>query len=641
MISSVRSPARPAAGLWPSTVAAAPAPVMKQHRRQLLKLLVPLVIGNGLVVALCLVGLHLLSAARGYVGGESRWSKGHAIAAVELRAYAATGAPSHLEAFRAALDVPLADREAREIMERPVLDDEARKALEKAFERGGIVVADQPGMVRLFRWFGDNPLMAPSLEAWRRGDELIAELLQIGDHMQRLADMPRGPEHMGERLLLMQRLDRLDTDLRALELRFSEALAESSRNAFLLIAIAIGVVSGLLTLATVVLIVIGVRQHNQDALALASINRRWALAAQASGIGMAEWVTEGDQIRLDARACAIYGLQPSPQGRLLAREDLRAQLDPRDFALMDAAFARAASEEGVLDLRYRIRVNGELRHLELTGQRHTDNDISAVVAVLRDVSDQVRQEQVALEKAAAERSARARVEFLSRLSHELRTPLNAVLGFSELLQMDPKEPLSERQQQRVQLISGAGVHLLRLVDDVLDISGIDTGHFKLQRVPTALGPVIQDALGLNGDQLRNSSHVEVAKLRPGLAAWADAQRLNQILVNLLSNACKYTRPGTSVRLTVEEYGQTVDISVHDEGPGMSEAEIKQLFQPFKRLASGAHKPGTGLGLTIVKMLAEQMGGSVTVQSVPDKGSVFTVSLARATLPEAVSTASTC
>jgi signal transduction histidine kinase len=641
MISTARSPAPTAAGLRPAAEAAAPAPAAPQHRRHLAKLLVPLLIGNGLVVALCMVGLHLLSAARGYVGGESRWSKGHAIASVELRAYAATEDPSHLAAFRAALDVPLADREAREIMERPELDDEARRALERAFERGGIVVADQPGMVRLFRWFGDSPLMAPSLDAWRRGDELVAEMLGIGQHMQQLAEAPHGPEHVGERLLLMQRLDRLDGELRALELRFSDALAESSRNAFLLIATAIGVVSGLLTLATVALIVVGVRQHNRDAQALAVSNRRWTLAAQAAGIGLAEWATDSDEIHLDARACAIYGLTSPPQGRMLSRTELRNQLDPRDFAAMDAAFARAASEEGVLDLRYRIRVDGQLRHLELTGQRHTDNenDISAVVAVLRDVSDQVRQEQIALEKAAAERAAKARVEFLSRLSHELRTPLNAVLGFSELLQMDPKEPLSERQQQRVQLIAGAGVHLLRLVDDVLDISGIDAGHFKLQRIPTALEPVIHDALGLNGDQYRNGTQIEIGPLRPGLAAWADAQRLNQVLVNLLSNACKYNRPGGCVRLTVEETGKQVDISVRDEGPGMTEAEIKQLFQPFKRLPSGADKPGTGLGLTIVKMLAEQMGGGVTVQSVPGRGTVFTVHLEAATLPEAVSPAS--
>ena len=635
MISTARSSAPPTAGLWSSTRAAVPAKeaTAGPQRGQLTKLLVPLLIGNGLVVVLCMLGLHLLSGARAYVGGEGRWSKGHALAALELRAYAATEAPEHMQAFRAALDVPLADHEARELMERPSLDDDALLALDKAFERGGIVPADRPAIVRLFRWFGDTPLMTDSVAAWRRGDKLIAELQSIGERMQQLALKPHGPERIGERLLLLQRLEWLDQELRALELRFSDALGESSRDAYALVATAIGIVSGLLTLATLTLIVIGVRQHNKDAHALASVNRRWMLAAQASGIGLAEWVTDGDQIRLDTRACAIYGYGHCPEGRLLSRAVLRERLDPRDFSMMDLAFARAASGEGVLDLRYRIFVDGQLRHLELTGQRHTDDEVSTVVAVLRDVSDQVRQEQIALEKAAAERSAKARIEFLSRLSHELRTPLNAVLGFSELLQMDPKEPLSERQQQRVQLIAGAGVHLLRLVDDVLDISGIDAGHFKLQRVPTALAPVIHDAIGLNGDELRNDSVVEVGTLRPGLAAWADAQRLGQILVNLLSNACKYNRPGGRVRLSVEESGRHVEISVRDEGPGMSEAEIKQLFQPFKRLPSGSHKPGTGLGLTIVKMLAEQMGGGVTVQSLIGEGTVFTVSLARATLPE--------
>ena len=260
--------------------------------------------------------------------------------------------------------------------------------------------------------------------------------------------------------------------------------------------------------------------------------------------------------------------------------------------------------------------------------------------LLREISAH-RKTDAALQDAkdAAEAANRAKSRYVVGLSHELRTPLNAVLGFSELLQMDVNEPLSERQMQRVQLISGAGVHLLRLVDDVLDISGIDAGQFKLHRVPTLLAPVIRDALSLNGDQQGLGAEVEVDPVPPQLAAWADAQRLGQVLVNLINNACKYNRPGGRVRLSVEEHAQRVEISISDEGPGMTEAEIKQLFQPFKRLPSGADKPGTGLGLTIVKMLTEQMGGSITVQSLPGRGSVFTVSLNAVSEPATASTAS--
>ncbi len=640
MISTARSPAPPAAtGLWPVPATAAPAPVRESRRRQLAKLLVPLIVANGLVLLLCVFGLHLLSAARGFVGGESKWSKAHAVASVELRAYAATESPAHLRAFREALDVPLADREARGYLDLPDLDDAAANALDRAYARGGIDAEDRTGITQLYRWFGNSQLMQPSIEAWKRGDELIAELQDLGNHMQALAGAPRGPESVGERLLLLQRLDRLDAELREQELRFSDALGTSSREAYHLIAVVTGVITVTLTLATVVLIVIGVRRHHRDAEALTQSNQRWALAAQADGIGMAEWVIDDAYIRLDARASAIYGFNSPPEGLIILRSRLRERIEPLDIGLMQEAEARAVAGE-VPNLRYRIHVNGQMRHVEITGKRHVgENGTGLIIVILRDVSAQVQQEQLKLEKTAAERSAAARIEFLSRLSHELRTPLNAVLGFSELLQMDVNEPLSERQMQRVQLISGAGVHLLRLVDDVLDISGIDAGQFKLHRVPTLLAPVIRDALSLNGDQQGLGAEVEVEPVPPQLAAWADAQRLGQVLVNLINNACKYNRPGGRVRLSVEEHAQRVEISISDEGPGMTEAEIKQLFQPFKRLPSGADKPGTGLGLTIVKMLTEQMGGSITVQSLPGRGSVFTVSLSAVSEPATASTAS--
>jgi len=648
MISTARSSAPPAAaGLWPAAAEAAPVPApapavasRESRRSQLAKLLVPLVVANGLVLLLCVLGLHLLSAARGFVGGESKWSKAHAIASVELRAYAATESPQHLNAFREALDLPLADREARGYLDLPELDDASAEALDRAYARGGIDVDDRAGITRLYRWFGGTPLMQPSIEAWQRGDDLIAELQQLGDNMQRLAALPRGPESVGERLLLLQRLDRLDAELREQELRFSDALGTASRNAYHLIAITTGVITFTLTLGTGLLIVIGVRRHHRDALALTQSNQRWALAAQADGIGIAEWTIDDAYIRLDARACAIYGFSSPPEGLHMLRSLLRERIEPLDIPLMQEAETRAIAGQ-VPNLRYRIHVGGQIRHLEITGKRH-DNEkgASLIVVILRDVSAQVQQEQLKLEKTAAERSAAARIEFLSRLSHELRTPLNAVLGFSELLQMDANEPLTDRQLQRVQLISGAGVHLLRLVDDVLDISGIDAGQFKLHRVPTQLAPVVRDALSLNSDQQGLGAVVELDPIPASITVWADAQRLGQVLVNLINNACKYNRPGGRVRLSVEaSSAQRVEISISDEGPGMTEAEIKQLFQPFKRLPSGADKPGTGLGLTIVKMLTEQMGGSITVQSLPGRGSVFTVSLHTVAEPASISTVS--
>jgi len=628
--------------------AAAHAPVRPQalspgvrRRRQAVLVLAPLVIGNLLVLLLCVMGLNLLSAARAYVGGESLWSKGRALAAHQLRTYAQTRDPHDLQAFQGALDVPLADQQTRQLMEAPE-PDMAR--LRQTFQRGGVSLDDVDGMVRLYRWFGDTSLMAPSIAAWRAGDAAIAELQQLGERMRALAQAPVTASSQAQMQEILQQLDEHETQLRALEQRFSTALSDSSRAAYQVLSLTIGAATAGLTLCSVLLILAGLRQRGRDEQALTDANKRWALAAEADGIGLFEWDVDNNTVRLDARACAIYGFKGPPEGLVVARSEMRARVDPLDAPALQAAQERAIRQEGTLNARYRIQMpDKSLRHLEMSAlMRDSEGDADGgrrMVGIVRDIGQQVRQEQLSLEKVAAERTASARIEFLSRLSHELRTPLNAVLGFSELLQLDTSDPLTDRQHQRVQLISGAGVHLLRLVNDVLDISGIDSGHFKLERVPTALAPVIADALDLNGpDQQKYHVSVTVLPLPEGVAAWADAQRLGQVLNNLLSNACKYTRSGGCVTLQVQQSKGWVEISVHDEGPGLNEAEIKQLFQPFKRLASAGEKPGTGLGLTIVKLLSEQMGGGVTVQGLPGRGSIFTVSLQAASMaadPQAV------
>ena len=625
----------------PAAAMPAPAPALSpavRRRRQAVLVLAPLVIGNLLVLLLCVMGLNLLSAARAYVGGESLWSKGRALATQQLRAYVQTRDPQHLQAFQAALDVPLADRETRQLMEQPEPD---MSHLRQTFQRGGISLDDVDGMVRLYRWFGDTSLMAPSIAAWRAGDASIAELQQLGERMRALTQEPDNTSSQALAQRLLAELETQEARLQVLEQRFSTALSDSSRAAYQVLSVTMGAATVGLTLCSVLLILAGLRQRGRDEQALTDANKRWSLAAEADGIGVFEWDLDSNTVRLDARACAIYGFSGPPEGLLLPRSEIRARIEPLDAPALQAAQERAIRLEGTLNVRYRAQMpDKSLRHLEMSalmcvGEEGNTAGGGRMVGIVRDIGQQVRQEQLALEKVAAERTAAARIEFLSRLSHELRTPLNAVLGFSELLQLDPSDPLTERQCQRVQLISGAGVHLLRLVNDVLDISGIDSGHFKIERVPTDLAPVIADALDLNGpDQQKYHVSVTLLPLPEGLAAWADAQRLGQVLNNLLSNACKYTRSGGSVTVQAQQSKGWVEISVHDEGPGLCDTEIKQLFQPFKRLASAGEKPGTGLGLTIVKLLAEQMGGGVTVQSLPGRGSIFTVSLQAASLPDA-------
>jgi signal transduction histidine kinase/ActR/RegA family two-component response regulator len=231
-------------------------------------------------------------------------------------------------------------------------------------------------------------------------------------------------------------------------------------------------------------------------------------------------------------------------------------------------------------------------------------------------------------KEAAERANDAKSEFLSRMSHELRTPLTAILGFTELLQITD---IPEDQQRRfIDRTHQAGEHLLLLVNDVLDISRVETGTLAMSIEPVALGPVVGDALALLGPLAATRS----ISIDNGVAGHdvvlADATRLRQILVNLVSNAIKYNRDNGSVTLRSTTDNGNVLITVADTGRGLSADDIPRLFQPFERLGVQTGEiEGTGIGLALSRALAEQMAGSITVESALDHGSQFTLRLPNA------------
>lgn len=242
--------------------------------------------------------------------------------------------------------------------------------------------------------------------------------------------------------------------------------------------------------------------------------------------------------------------------------------------------------------------------------------------------------------AAADQANRAKSEFLSRMSHELRTPLNAVLGFAQLMELDSSTPLPPSQQRRAQQIQQAGWHLLSMIDDVLDISRVDSGNMRLNCQPMPLADSLKAAASLVQDlALKRDITVHWPTEVP--ADWgvnADATRLRQILTNLLSNAIKYNRPGGNVKVSVNRHVDSAQqatwrIAVSDNGLGMSAAQQAQLFQPFNRLGrEGSQTDGTGIGLVISRHLAELMKGSLEVHSTEGEGSTFTLVLPAIDLP---------
>jgi signal transduction histidine kinase len=259
-----------------------------------------------------------------------------------------------------------------------------------------------------------------------------------------------------------------------------------------------------------------------------------------------------------------------------------------------------------------------------------------LLGISEDITDRKSAEQAAGDaRAEAERANLAKSEFLSRMSHELRTPLNAVIGFGQLLELDE---LDAHQTEAVQQILGAGRHLLDLINEVLDISRIESGTVTLSLEPVHLGTVLSDALLLirplaDGAQVRLTSDCA----RNGdVYVVADHQRLQQVLLNLLSNAVKYNRIGgrIAVRCTQRPDDGMIELAIADTGLGMRAEQVERLFEPFDRLgAEATDVEGTGLGLCLVKGFVEAMAGTIDVESEPDVGTSVRVRLATVTDPD--------
>ena len=233
--------------------------------------------------------------------------------------------------------------------------------------------------------------------------------------------------------------------------------------------------------------------------------------------------------------------------------------------------------------------------------------------------------------AELERASRLKDEFLASMSHELRTPLTGVLNLSEALQEQVYGPLTEKQFKSLRTIEDSGRHLLGLINDILDLSKIEAGQFKLQLEQCYVSDICQSSLQMVRGLAQKKQHNLSFTLKPtDMELWADPRRLKQILVNLLSNAVKFTPEGGELGLEVigDELKQIVTFTVWDKGIGISEADQQRLFRPFTQLDSSLSRQqsGTGLGLILVQRMADLHGGSVKVESMVGQGSRFSILL---------------
>lgn len=283
------------------------------------------------------------------------------------------------------------------------------------------------------------------------------------------------------------------------------------------------------------------------------------------------------------------------------------------------------------------RKDGELVPVSLAVSEYLILNRRFFSGTLHDLREQKHLMEAEQARRVAETSNHAKSEFLSRMSHELRTPLNAILGFGQLLETEPDHPLTATQLDSVREILHAGNHLLELVNEVLDLSRIESGRLDVSLEPVSVALLAEACLAQIKPLAAQRGIGVTLELDAPCAVQADRTRLKQVLLNLLSNAVKYNREGGSIRVRCAPSGeQRLRISVRDSGRGIAVDALPRLFKPFERLESAYEGiEGTGIGLALSKNLVEAMHGTIGVETVQGEGSTFWFELPMAAESEVV------
>jgi PAS domain S-box-containing protein len=289
------------------------------------------------------------------------------------------------------------------------------------------------------------------------------------------------------------------------------------------------------------------------------------------------------------------------------------------------------------DEGWRLRKDGTRfwANVVITALRSADGTLVGFGKVTRDLTDRRAAEPLALETARraaeAEATSRAKSEFLATLSHELRTPLNAIGGYAELLTLEMQGPVTAGQKEYLERIRRSQQHLLSVINDLLNYSRIEAGAMAYEVTPVSLEEVVEGVTAMVEPQAV-SKGIELRRgfRTPGVTALADRLKTEQILLNLLSNATKFTPRGGTVTVTCEASESQAIVHVTDTGVGIPPDKLEDVFEPFVQVGRTLMTPrdGTGLGLSISRELARGMGGELTAQSEPDRGSRFSVALPR-------------
>ncbi|SDH33607.1 sensor histidine kinase [Roseospirillum parvum] len=348
-------------------------------------------------------------------------------------------------------------------------------------------------------------------------------------------------------------------------------------------------------------------------------------------IGLAEIAEDGTVLLINPTAAQV--LMPFVVDRRL--DNLFVALGPAGEALKSLCQA-SGRRAGRLLHGYRINRPGGGPTTEgpttggptTLGVNVTRAEVDRLIVVLEDLSELIAAERAARQaQAQADAANMAKSSFLAGTSHELRQPLNAILGFAEVMREEVFGPLPERYRGYLGDIHSAGGHLLALINDLLDLSKVEAGEMHLARDPVDLDAVFADCRRLFAARAE-AKNLDLQAEAGGLVVLADRRRLDQVLINLVSNALKFTPAGGTVRLAADpEPPDRVRLTVTDSGVGIAPEDLNRVMQPFGQTAEGRRQDdGTGLGLSLARALAEAMGGGLELASQPGVGTTATVLL---------------
>lgn len=370
------------------------------------------------------------------------------------------------------------------------------------------------------------------------------------------------------------------------------------------------------------------RQHD--------LQKRENQLSQAEAIGRMghwRWKIDGDEISWSQEIFRIFGVDSRTFSPTLRR--INEMVHRHDIARMVQGFQRAIIEKKDYDMEFRIqRPTGEIRYIYCEGRCEKDENGEpvALYGILQDLTERILYErELKAAKDASEQAYAAKTRFLANMSHELRTPLNAIIGFSEMIEHQLLGPIENKKYPEYATnIRESGEHLLDLISDILDMSKIEAGKYSLDLSTVKMEEIIKSALKMiKGRAEESRINLDISPdIASDITLIADARAVKQIILNLLTNAVKFTKQGGSIWMECAPRDNHVAIKICDTGIGIPINKLASVLRPFEQVSSHYTKDyeGTGLGLAITKELTELHGGSLNIESTVGIGTSVTVRL---------------